>query len=112
VALSAANLQDAEQIRVAERPYDAKTLARQVPLRPGWADARAAVMTGLLRAKFAQHPELAEVLAGTGNARIHYSGLAADYWLTNGTHGRNWMGRLLELVRSELAAQRSGIPLP
>ncbi len=65
-------------------------------------------MAELLRAKFTQHPKLAEVLMGTGAARIHYSGLGSPYWLTSGSTGRNWTGRLLELIRAELLARRAG----
>ncbi|GLY46564.1 NADAR family protein [Lentzea sp. NBRC 102530] len=59
--------------------------------------ARTAVMATLLRLKFAQHPDLAETLKETGTARLIYSDLS-PFW----GHGRNWMGRLLELVRAEL----------
>jgi predicted NAD-dependent protein-ADP-ribosyltransferase YbiA (DUF1768 family) len=96
----------------AAEPSGAMRMAEREPRRPGWAAARTAVMAGLLRAKFAQHPDLAEVLVGTGDARIHYSGLGSTFWLVHGERGRNWMGRLLELTRAELIAQRSGIPLP
>jgi predicted NAD-dependent protein-ADP-ribosyltransferase YbiA (DUF1768 family) len=72
-----------------------------VTVRPGWPAVRAAVMARLLRAKFAQHPQLAEALLATGDGRIEYGGLASPYWTGD---GRNWAGRLLELIRSELAA--------
>jgi predicted NAD-dependent protein-ADP-ribosyltransferase YbiA (DUF1768 family) len=63
----------------------------------------------ILRAKFNQHPELADVLVATGDARIDYS-ISSAYW-SGGTKGRNWLGRLLELVRSEIVAQRAGLLL-
>ncbi|GAA1784180.1 hypothetical protein GCM10009682_02950 [Luedemannella flava] len=63
-------------------------------------------MHALLRAKFDQHPRLADVLVATGDARIDYSAHSA-YW-SGGPKGRNWLGRLLELVRSEIVAQRAG----
>jgi predicted NAD-dependent protein-ADP-ribosyltransferase YbiA (DUF1768 family) len=67
-------------------------------------------MAGLLRAKFTQHPALAEILLGTGDARIAYSGYEeSPYWRTaRDDQGRNWVGRLLELVRSELHAAGTG----
>jgi predicted NAD-dependent protein-ADP-ribosyltransferase YbiA (DUF1768 family) len=67
-------------------------------------------MARLLRAKFAQHPGLAEILLATGDGRIEYSSFSSDFWGARRDHGRNWMGRLLELVRSELAAQRAAGP--
>ena len=60
-----------------------------------------AVMAELLRTKFRQHPELATVLASTHDARIDYQQLYTRFW---DSQGRNWVGRLLELVRSEIAA--------
>jgi hypothetical protein len=65
-------------------------------------------MASLLRVKFIQHPLLALVLLATRDARIIYTGLESDYW-TDGENGTNWIGRLLELTRSELAATRAGI---
>jgi hypothetical protein len=60
--------------------------------------ARTAVMAALLRLKFAQHPGLAATLTATGTSRLIYTD-HSTFW----GHGRNWMGRLLELVRAELA---------
>jgi hypothetical protein len=71
-----------------------------------WPDVRLAVMAGLLRAKFTQHPDLARILLATGNATISYTGYdESPYWRDA---GRNWVGRLLELVRSELSWPRAG----
>lgn len=76
----------------------------------GWPDARLAVMAGLLRAKFTQHPDLAEFLLDTGNATISYIDHdESPYWRDAGPRGgRNWVGRLLELVRSELSWPTAG----
>jgi predicted NAD-dependent protein-ADP-ribosyltransferase YbiA (DUF1768 family) len=62
-------------------------------------------MAGLLRAKFIQDPDLAEFLLATGNATISYIDHdESPYWRDAGSRGgRNWVGRLLELVRSELS---------
>ncbi|MFC0431665.1 NADAR family protein [Kutzneria buriramensis] len=61
-----------------------------------------AAMAGLLRAKFDQHPDLAEALLATGEATLLYDDIGSEFWGDNSGHGRNWMGRLLELVRDEL----------
>lgn len=92
-----------EQIRLAPNGYQAQRLGRESPRRGDWADVRLAVMTRLLRAKFDQHPELAEVLLATGNATLLYNEGDSPFW---GGGGRNWLGRLLELVRAELRAAR------
>ena len=111
-AMSTADPDARERIRAAERPYDAQKLAEEADQVEGWSHARTAVMAGLLRAKFVQHPDLAEVLIGTGDAPISYTDFGSDHWAAGGGKGRNWVGRLLELVRSELHAQRAGTPLP
>ena len=53
-----------------------------------------------------------DILLGTGDAPISYTGTDSGYWAVRGEQGRNWTGRLLELVRSELQAQRAGIEVP
>jgi predicted NAD-dependent protein-ADP-ribosyltransferase YbiA (DUF1768 family) len=111
-ALAVASPEVREQIRDAARPHDAEKLAEQTPLRPDWPAVRLAVMTSLLRAKFSQHPELASTLLATGDARIQCTGAGSRYWTTHGQEGRNWIGRLLELIRSEIAASQAGTPAP
>ncbi|XVQ11386.1 NADAR family protein [Spirillospora sp. CA-255316] len=96
-ALSTTDTSLREQIRQADRPFDAERLARDAPRDPSWPETRAAVMATLLRAKFRQHPHLADYLLST-RGRIHYSGTGSTYWTAA---GRNWTGRLLELIRSE-----------
>ncbi|MCX4820263.1 NADAR family protein [Streptomyces sp. NBC_01142] len=80
-----------------------------VTRRDGWEQARVSVMTGLLRAKYTQHPYLAEVLLTTGDATLIYNDADSGFWGDNAGLGRNWSGRLLELIRSELQARRAGI---
>jgi predicted NAD-dependent protein-ADP-ribosyltransferase YbiA (DUF1768 family) len=106
-ALATTSPEARDRIRDAARPYDAEKLAAQLPLRPDWPAVRLAVMAGLLRAKYAQHPELADILLATGDARIHYTGTGSRYWTTSRREGRNWMGRLLELIRAEIASERA-----
>jgi predicted NAD-dependent protein-ADP-ribosyltransferase YbiA (DUF1768 family) len=67
-------------------------------------------MARLLRAKFSQHPHLAEILLATGDGRIEYTSFGSGYWNAGRGKRRNWMGRLLELIRSEIAAQRASSP--
>ncbi|GIJ46159.1 hypothetical protein Val02_30450 [Virgisporangium aliadipatigenens] len=75
-------------------------------MRPDWPDLRLTAMHAVLRAKFDQHATLADVLVGTGDARIEYN--VSSAFRSGRAKGRNWVGRLLELVRSELIAQRAG----
>jgi predicted NAD-dependent protein-ADP-ribosyltransferase YbiA (DUF1768 family) len=93
----------------AETDYAAKRIAEAAPRRSGWAQARPAVMARLMRAKYAHHPELAQLLLSTDDAKILYSSADSLYWGEAGKRGRNWVGRLLELIRSELGADAAGI---
>lgn len=105
-ALSAADPADHDRIRAAATAREAQEAGGRAARRADWPAVRLAVMAALLRAKFDRHPRLAEVLLATGDAGIHYTGLSdAPFWREQGRRGgRNWMGRLLELVRSELRA--------
>ncbi len=106
-ALSAADPAVREAVAGAESTFRARDLAAGAERRAGWEQARTAVMTRLLRAKFTQHPHLARALLATDDATLVYDDSASEFWGDNGGRGRNWTGRLLELVRSELHAGRS-----
>ncbi|MFI9723867.1 NADAR family protein [Streptomyces sp. NPDC052396] len=108
-ALSVAQPEVRATIVTAETAYAARKLAAGTPRREGWEQARTAVMTSLLRAKYDQHPELAEILLATDDATVIYDDMDSAFWGDNAGRGRNWTGRLLELVRSELHARQAGI---
>ncbi|MFF4041392.1 NADAR family protein [Streptomyces sp. NPDC001816] len=105
-ALSVADPAVRDTVARADTGDAARTLAAEAPRREGWEQARTAVMTNLLRAKYDQHPDLAEILLGTGDATVIYDDADSYFWGDNSGRGRNWMGRLLELVRSELHARQ------
>ncbi|MFJ9767632.1 NADAR family protein [Streptomyces erythrochromogenes] len=108
-ALSAAEPGTRHTIAKSESASAARTLAAGVPRREDWGQLRTAVMTQLLRAKYEQHPELAAVLLATDDATVIYDDMNSNFWGDNTGQGRNWSGRLLELVRSELQMRRAGI---
>ncbi|WP_030768576.1 NADAR family protein [Streptomyces sp. NRRL F-2664] len=89
----------------AESGAKARTVAAAAQRREGWEQVRTAVMARLLRAKYEQHPDLAAILLATGDATLLYDDADSGHWGENGGRGRNWTGRLLELVRSELVAE-------
>lgn len=92
-------------ITVGERTHPSVADAYEAIAGTVTEQERTAVMAALLRLKFAQHPALAETLTATGTTRLIYVDTSA-FWGRHSTTGRNWMGRLLELMRSELAVQR------
>ena len=106
-ALSTADESQRAAIAAASTPLDAADLGKGAPRREGWDQQCLAVMAVLLRAKFTQHPDLARILTDTGTAVITYNQYS-EFW----GHRRNWMGRLLELVRAELVLQGLGVGGP
>ncbi|WP_028804124.1 NADAR family protein [Streptomyces sp. 142MFCol3.1] len=108
-ALSIADPAVGSAITAESSVFEARKLAVGAPLRDGWEHARTAVLTALLRAKYAQHPALAGALLATGDATLIYDDSDSAFWGDKGGRGRNWTGRLLELVRSELHAGSAGV---
>jgi N-glycosidase YbiA len=52
-------------------------------------------------AKYRQHPPIGELLVSTGERAIHES--SPDlFWGFDGTHGEDWLGRILTFVRRQL----------
>jgi predicted NAD-dependent protein-ADP-ribosyltransferase YbiA (DUF1768 family) len=108
-SLSTTDADLAERIRVTDKPQDAHSIGEEAPRRANWPVTRIALMHTLLREKFTRHPPNADVLIATGDSQLLYTDTTKSFWTT--THrdtGRNWIGRLLELVRSELVAHREG----
>jgi predicted NAD-dependent protein-ADP-ribosyltransferase YbiA (DUF1768 family) len=106
-ALSTSDPNWHNRIAVEPDPHTARQLGQQAPRRAGWPEARLAVMAALLRAKYQQHPQLARNLLATTDSRLLVNDLDSDYWAGAG----NWLGRLLEVIRSELAASQAAIPV-
>ncbi|GIK74457.1 MAG: hypothetical protein BroJett021_34450 [Chloroflexota bacterium] len=74
--------------------------------RPGWSRLRYPWMLDCLRAKFAQHEDLKDLLVSTGGARIIEAGRIDDdagrrWGIVNG-RGQNYLGRMLMRVRQEM----------
>ncbi len=103
-ARSVSSTGDHDRIVAEPDPFRAYDLALAADQRPDWLSLQLAVMADLLRAKFAQHPELAFILYVTGDGPIQYELGGSRFWGSEDGTGRNWLGRLLELVRAELAA--------
>jgi predicted NAD-dependent protein-ADP-ribosyltransferase YbiA (DUF1768 family) len=89
-------------IRACTTTWEVGRLVRDAPRRERWPEIRLAEMARLLRLKFAQYPDLAARLAATGDSiLVGISITGSDFW---DSRGQNWIGRLLELVRAELAS--------
>lgn len=91
---------------------EAKRAGRTVTKRANWEEIRSGIMLEILRAKFAQNPDLKEKLLATGNAVL----IEGNRWHDNtwgDCHcgwkpecekpGLNMLGALLMQVRAELS---------
>ena len=93
------------QIRKANTPNLAAQMGRdrRFKLRPDWESSKETVMREALIAKFQQHAELAELLLGTGTAKIVEHTENDHYWGDGGDgSGKNRLGLLLMEVRQQL----------
>lgn len=95
-----------ESIRRCETPILAKVRATDLTeknRRKDWEDVKEEVMLEGLRAKFRQHPDLRELLLGSGNRLLIEHTRNDDYWGDGGNGaGKNRLGHLLMQVRTEL----------
>lgn len=82
-ALSVADSATQAAIAAADTSYAARKLAADATRREGWEDARTATMTSLLRAKYTQHPDLAEILLATNDATLIYDDADSGFWGDN-----------------------------
>lgn len=80
-------------------------------IRPGWSKDKFNRMRDVLRAKFSQHDDLAELLLSTGSARLVESATVDNEvnrtWGEVNGKGKNMLGVLLMEVREEIREQRS-----
>ena len=97
-----------EAIRLAKTPKQAAQMGRdrKRPLRADWEQVKDDVMRRAVKAKFSQHPEIREVLLGTGDAEIIENAPGDYYWGcgSRGT-GKNMLGIILVEVREQLRAE-------
>lgn len=106
--LATSDLDTRQQIANALTAREARKLGQAAPLRPDWNIVRLAVMSRLVREKFRQHPDLATQLISTGDGRlINSADMSMSRYWGNSREGRNWLGRILELVRAELVENTS-----
>jgi ribA/ribD-fused uncharacterized protein len=83
-------------------PADAKRLGRKVKLRPGFDNIKVKIMFDLVKQKF-EDPELAKMLANTGNSLLIEGNNWGDtFWGVCNSVGENHLGKILMQVRKEL----------
>lgn len=87
-------------------PSEAKRLGRRVRLRSDWDQIKDNVMLDVVRAKFTQHPDLAQKLLATGDEELVEGNDWGDiYWGVYKGRGKNMLGKILMRVRAELRGE-------
>ena len=99
---------DADRIRQARSPFDAKRLGGQVDARADWRNYRLTAMRRALANRFASGRDAARQLAATGDRMLLHEtpwGRYGDpFWGTGRDgNGQNILGRMLMERRTELA---------
>lgn len=94
-----------ERVRNCKTPSGAAKLGRtpHESYRPDWDQVKDDVMYTAVWAKFAQHPDLAEILLSTGDEVIVEHTSNDSYWADGGDgSGRNQLGLTLMKVRERM----------
>lgn len=106
-ALKTINRPDRQYIASLPTPGMAKRAGRKLTIRPDWEQVKLVAMLGVVRAKFEQHPELADLLCETGDVELVEGNTWGDtYWGVCDGVGQNQLGKTLMLVRKELQCKR------
>lgn len=88
----------------AMNPAEAKKAGRTVTIREDWEDVKISVMTGIVRAKFEQNPDLAGMLLATKDAYLEEGNNWGDrVWGTVNGEGANNLGLILMDTRKFLS---------
>lgn len=98
-----------EAVRLAKSPMIAARMgrSRERPLRKDWEIVKDDIMREALRAKFAQHPALRQLLLDTESAELIEHTANDNYWADGGDGtGRNRLGQLLMELREQLRATK------
>jgi len=84
-------------------PKDAKIAGGLIPIRDDWEEVKYTFMYLIVKAKFGQNPDLADLLLATGNAYLEETNTWHDQvWGVCGGKGKNWLGDILMKVRHEI----------
>lgn len=96
-----------EKVRTAKNAWYAAKYGRELaPLPYDWEEIKVDVMYHVVLAKFTQHPDLRKLLLDTGDAILIAHTRKDAFWADGGDGaGKNWLGKILMLVREELGVE-------
>jgi ribA/ribD-fused uncharacterized protein len=98
----AAKAEDAEKIRLATNPVEAKKLGKEVRQRSNWNQINLDVMRKVVEAKFTQHLDLAKKLKAVQGEIIEENYWRDTFWGTFEGKGENNLGKILTQIRQTL----------
>jgi ribA/ribD-fused uncharacterized protein len=96
---------DRDAVRSVTSPMQAARIgrSRSRPMGPDWEQVKDDLMRRAVLAKFRSHPDIAEILLGTGGEDIVEASPTDSYWGTGADDkGLNRLGQILMEVRAEL----------
>lgn len=92
------------------KPSRAKSLGRQVKLRPDWEQVKTSVMERVVFAKFSQNLDLQKKLLATGDRLLVEGNWWKDTtWGVSGGRGENRLGIILMNVRKQLREKKGAV---
>jgi len=101
-AAKATNERDADWVRNAKTPAEAKKRGRQIPVRSDWDEVKLQVMEDVVREKF-QDKILQGLLLETGDQELVEDNWWGDtFWGTCKGTGENHLGKILMKIRKEI----------
>ena len=84
-------------------PTEAKRKGRNVVLRKDWEQVKISIMAEIVKAKFEQNKDLAQMLLDTDDAYLEEGNTWGDkIWGTVNGQGANNLGKILMNIREEL----------
>ena len=101
------DLEEREDIRLADTPGKAKRLGKKATIRADWDDVKLSIMEDLVRQKFSKHASLKEKLLETNNAELVKGNYWGDvFWGVCKGVGKNHLGKILMKIREELFVEQ------
>lgn len=106
-AAKATNMADFNKFLYCKTPGDAKRMGGKIKLRPDWDKIKYDIMYEIVKSKFTRNVRLREKLLNTGNVQLVEGNTWGDtYWGVCDGVGENNLGKILMLVREELANEQ------
>ncbi len=102
-ALKTFNIEKRKEIALTKKPGLAKKMGHRIKLRADWEEVKLNLMEELIRIKFKDHEKLKEALLKTGDLELIEGNYWGDtFWGIYEGRGKNYLGKILMKIRSEL----------